>query len=93
MMRTLVVKGLIVFIISFYQAKERYKKLIGIDVRLGLKTNDGALLNHDDIVGNVIMNNEEILADVLGLELPPLNVRYQDECVNNGVGEKFLNLK
>ena len=58
-----------------------------------MKTNDGALLNHDDIVGNVIMNNEEILADVLGLELPPLNVRYQDECVNNGVGEKFLNLK
>ena len=58
-----------------------------------MKTNDGALLNHDDIVGNVIMNNEEILADVLGLELPPLNVRYQDECLNNGVGEKLLILK
>lgn len=57
-----------------------------VSARLSLKTIDGALLDASDIIGNVLMNNEEIIADITGLELDPTIERYKKACDRLVVG-------
>ncbi|XP_057299968.1 tonsoku-like protein [Hydractinia symbiolongicarpus] len=62
------------------EAKKRYHSKCKVSARLSLKTIDGALLDASDIIGNVLMNNEEIVADITGLELEPTIERYKRAC-------------
>ena len=69
------------------EAKQRYKNLCGVTTKLTLKTHDGALLNPADKINVVIMNDEELIGEVIGLDLPPLVERYKSLAAEKSVSK------
>ena len=69
------------------EAKQRYKNLCGVTTKLTLKTHDGALLNPADKINVVIMNDEELIGEVVGLDLPPLVERYKSLAAEKSVSK------
>ena len=63
-----------------FQAVDRYYATENISAKLALKTKDGALLNPDDVIKDVIENNEEVIGEICGLQFPPLLQRYDEHC-------------
>ncbi|KAM9257796.1 tonsoku-like protein [Morus bassanus] len=61
------------------RAAERYYQTCGLLPRLILKK-EGALLAPQDLVGDVLQSNEEVLAEVRCWDLPPLAERYRRAC-------------
>uniref|UniRef100_S4RQ83 Tonsoku-like, DNA repair protein n=1 Tax=Petromyzon marinus TaxID=7757 RepID=S4RQ83_PETMA len=65
------------------QASTRYYSESGLRPRLQLKQ-EGAQLSTEDLITNTLFNNEEVLADVLSWDLPPLSERYRKACDSLG---------
>uniref|UniRef100_A0A4W3GDK1 Uncharacterized protein n=1 Tax=Callorhinchus milii TaxID=7868 RepID=A0A4W3GDK1_CALMI len=68
------------------QASQRYYKECGLRPRLTLKK-EGALLASDDPVLHVLQSNEEVLAEVMSWDLPPLSDRYKRACQSLATGK------
>uniref|UniRef100_UPI00398EA53F tonsoku-like protein n=1 Tax=Pristiophorus japonicus TaxID=55135 RepID=UPI00398EA53F len=68
------------------EAAARYKRECGVRPLLSL-TSDGALLSPHDLVIHVLQDNEEVLAEVLSWDLPPLSDRYKRACHSLAVAE------
>uniref|UniRef100_A0A8B9M7D4 Tonsoku-like protein n=1 Tax=Accipiter nisus TaxID=211598 RepID=A0A8B9M7D4_9AVES len=68
------------------RAAERYYQTCGLLPRLILKK-EGALLAPQDLVGDVLQSNEEVLAEVQCWDLPPLAERYRRACQSLAVGK------
>ena len=58
--------------------------------RLILKTKDGALLNENDVIMNIIVNNEELVGEILELNFPPLKERFELACEDKKISRFFL---
>ncbi|XP_013920909.1 PREDICTED: tonsoku-like protein [Thamnophis sirtalis] len=71
------------------QASQRYYQACGLLPRLTLKK-EGALLDPQDSVLDVLQSNEEVLAEVQSWDLPPLLERYRKACQTLAVGEHPL---
>ncbi|KAA0190713.1 hypothetical protein HAZT_HAZT011227 [Hyalella azteca] len=64
------------------EISSRYYQLAGIKPTLGLQTHDGALLHPSDPITMVLgEEKEELTAIVSAWELPPLHLRYSQDCV------------
>ncbi|XP_074713993.1 tonsoku-like protein isoform X2 [Strix uralensis] len=74
------------------RAAERYYQTCGLSPRLTLKK-EGALLAPQDLVGDVLQSNEEVLAEVQCWDLPPLAERYRKACQSLAVEPHPLLLK
>uniref|UniRef100_A0A8C4UFX7 Tonsoku-like protein n=1 Tax=Falco tinnunculus TaxID=100819 RepID=A0A8C4UFX7_FALTI len=74
------------------RAAERYYQTCGLLPRLTLKK-EGALLAPQDLVGDVLHSNEEVLAEVQCWDLPPLAERYRRACQSLAVEPHQLLLK
>ncbi|CAM9307284.1 unnamed protein product [Bubo scandiacus] len=74
------------------RAAERYYQTCGLSPRLTLKK-EGALLAPQDLVGDVLQSNEEVLAEVRCWDLPPLAERYRKACQSLAVEPHPLLLK
>ncbi|XP_040443918.1 LOW QUALITY PROTEIN: tonsoku-like protein [Falco naumanni] len=74
------------------RAAERYYQTCGLLPRLTLKK-EGALLAPQDLVGDVLQSNEEVLAEVQCWDLPPLAERYRRACQSLAVEPHQLLLK
>ncbi|XP_067148676.1 tonsoku-like protein [Apteryx mantelli] len=74
------------------QAAQRYYQTCGLLPRLTLKK-EGALLAPQDLVGDVLQSNEEVLAEVQSWDLPPLAERYRKACQSLAVEPHPLLLK
>ncbi|XP_062424560.1 tonsoku-like protein [Rhea pennata] len=74
------------------QAAQRYYQTCGLLPRLTLKK-EGALLAPQDLVGDVLQSNEEVLAEVQSWDLPPLAERYRRACQSLAVEPHPLLLK
>ncbi|XP_040399714.1 tonsoku-like protein, partial [Cygnus olor] len=74
------------------QAAERYYQACGLLPRLTL-TKEGALLAPQDLVGDVLQSNEEVLAEVQCWDLPPLAERYRKACRSLALEPQPLLLK
>uniref|UniRef100_A0A4W3H2Y2 Tonsoku-like protein n=1 Tax=Callorhinchus milii TaxID=7868 RepID=A0A4W3H2Y2_CALMI len=74
------------------QASQRYYKECGLRPRLTLKK-EGALLASDDPVLHVLQSNEEVLAEVMSWDLPPLSDRYKRACQSLATAENRLVLR
>ncbi|XP_069636325.1 tonsoku-like protein [Haliaeetus albicilla] len=74
------------------RAAERYYQTCGLLPRLTLKK-EGALLAPQDLVGDVLQSNEEVLAEVRCWDLPPLAERYRRACQSLAVEPHPLLLK
>ncbi|XP_053105913.1 tonsoku-like protein [Hemicordylus capensis] len=74
------------------QAAQRHYQTCGLLPRLTLKK-EGALLAPQDLIGDVLQSNEEVLAEVESWDLPPLAERYRKACRSLAVGEHQLLLK
>ncbi|XP_064364035.1 tonsoku-like protein [Dromaius novaehollandiae] len=74
------------------QAAQRHYQTCGLLPRLTLKK-EGALLAPQDLVGDVLQSNEEVLAEVQSWDLPPLAERYRRACRSLAVGPHPLLLK
>ncbi|XP_064296614.1 tonsoku-like protein [Phalacrocorax carbo] len=74
------------------RAAERYYQTCGLLPRLILKK-EGALLAPQDLVGDVLQSNEEVLAEVQCWDLPPLAERYRRACQSLAVEPHPLLLK
>ncbi|NXE58005.1 TONSL protein, partial [Casuarius casuarius] len=74
------------------QAAQRHYQTCGLLPRLTLKK-EGALLAPQDLVGDVLQSNEEVLAEVQSWDLPPLAERYRKACQSLAVGPHPLLLK
>ncbi|XP_074754375.1 tonsoku-like protein [Athene noctua] len=74
------------------RAAERYYQTCGLLPRLTLKK-EGALLAPQDLVGDVLQSNEEVLAEVGCWDLPPLAERYRRACQSLAVEPHPLLLK
>ncbi|XP_041040487.1 tonsoku-like protein isoform X1 [Carcharodon carcharias] len=61
------------------QATQRYYQTCGLRPKLSLKK-EGALLAPQDPIIHVLQNDEEVLAEVLSWDLPPLTDRYKRAC-------------
>ncbi|XP_078060152.1 tonsoku-like protein isoform X2 [Mustelus asterias] len=61
------------------QAAQRYYQTCGLRPKLSLKK-EGALLAPQDPIVHVLQSNEEVLAEVLSWDLPPLTDRYKRAC-------------
>uniref|UniRef100_F7FJ56 Tonsoku-like protein n=1 Tax=Monodelphis domestica TaxID=13616 RepID=F7FJ56_MONDO len=61
------------------QASQRYYQTCGLLPRLTLKK-EGALLAPEDLITDVLQSNEEVLAEVVSWDLPPLTDRYRKAC-------------
>ncbi|XP_070604519.1 tonsoku-like protein isoform X2 [Erythrolamprus reginae] len=68
------------------QASQRYYQTCGLLPRLTLKK-EGALLDPQDSILDVLQSNEEVLAEVQSWDLPPLLERYRKACQTLAVGE------
>uniref|UniRef100_UPI00358E947D tonsoku-like protein isoform X2 n=1 Tax=Myxine glutinosa TaxID=7769 RepID=UPI00358E947D len=68
------------------QAAERYYRATGLlpDIRL---SQDGAQLAPHDRIADVLLSNEEVLAEVINWDLPPLPQRYSKACQCLAVAE------
>uniref|UniRef100_A0A8C4WWZ9 Tonsoku-like protein n=1 Tax=Eptatretus burgeri TaxID=7764 RepID=A0A8C4WWZ9_EPTBU len=68
------------------QAAERYYRATGLlpDIRLA---QDGAQLAPHDRIADVLQSNEEVLAEVMNWDLPPLPQRYSKACQCLAVAE------
>ncbi|KAM6125778.1 LOW QUALITY PROTEIN: tonsoku-like protein [Pterocles gutturalis] len=73
------------------RAAERYYQTCGLLPRLIQK--EGALLAPQDLVGDVLQSNEEVLAEVQCWDLPPLAERYRRACQSLAVEPHPLLLK
>ncbi|XP_065671588.1 tonsoku-like protein isoform X2 [Hydra vulgaris] len=62
------------------KVESRYRAACGIYARLALKTKDGALLNENDVIMDIIVNNEELVGEILHLDFPPLKERFLLAC-------------
>ncbi|XP_061700223.1 tonsoku-like protein [Syngnathoides biaculeatus] len=71
------------------QAAQRYYQKCGLLPRLSLQK-EGALLSPHDLLLTVLHTNEEVLAEVLSWDLPPLQERYKKACVSLAVEENRL---
>ncbi|KAF2354786.1 Ankyrin repeat-containing domain [Trinorchestia longiramus] len=59
----------------------RYYQLAGIKPTVGLETRDGALLHPGDPITMVLgEDKEELIATVSQWEMPPLHLRYSQDC-------------
>ncbi|XP_060681663.1 tonsoku-like protein isoform X2 [Hemiscyllium ocellatum] len=61
------------------QAAQRHYQTCGLRPRLTLKK-EGALLAPQDPIIHVLQSNEEVLAEVVSWDLPPLSERYRRAC-------------
>ncbi|XP_037097712.1 tonsoku-like protein [Syngnathus acus] len=68
------------------QAAQRYYHKCGLLPRLSLQK-EGALLSPHDLLLTILHTNEEVLAEVLSWDLPPLQERYKKACVSLAVEE------
>ncbi|XP_067825223.1 tonsoku-like protein [Heptranchias perlo] len=71
------------------QATERYYQMCGLRPKLTLKK-EGALLAPQDPIVHVLQSNEEVLAEVLSWDLPPLTDRYKRACDSLALAENRL---
>ncbi|XP_051872421.1 tonsoku-like protein [Pristis pectinata] len=74
------------------QATQRYYQSCGLRPKLTLKK-EGALLDPQDPIIHVLQSNEEVLADVVSWDLPPLADRYRKACQSLGLAEDGLVLR
>ncbi|XP_067872344.1 tonsoku-like protein isoform X2 [Heterodontus francisci] len=68
------------------EAEGRYNQAFGIRPRLSL-TSDGALLSQHDPIIHVLHDNEEVLAEVLSWDLPPISESYKRACHSLALAE------
>ncbi|XP_048477148.1 tonsoku-like protein [Rhincodon typus] len=61
------------------QATQRHYQMCGLRPKLMLKK-EGALLSPQDPIIHVLQSNEEVLAEVVSWDLPPLSERYKRAC-------------
>ncbi|XP_041376407.1 tonsoku-like protein isoform X2 [Gigantopelta aegis] len=62
------------------EAAHRYYCQCGRRPLLTLSTKDDAILSADDVIGMVLSNNEELVAEVDSWDLPALQDRYSQAC-------------
>ncbi|XP_067872323.1 tonsoku-like protein isoform X2 [Heterodontus francisci] len=74
------------------QATQRYYHMCGLLPKLTLKK-EGALLAPQDPIIHVLQSNEEVLAEVLSWDLPPLADRYKRACESLALAENGLVLR
>ncbi|XP_059827541.1 tonsoku-like protein isoform X2 [Hypanus sabinus] len=74
------------------QASQRYYQACGLLPKLTLQK-EGALLDLQDPVIHVLQSNEEVLANVVSWDMPPLADRYKKACQSLGLGEDGLVLQ
>ncbi|XP_041040707.1 tonsoku-like protein [Carcharodon carcharias] len=68
------------------EAEVRYSQECGLRPRLSL-TSDGALLSLHDPIVYLLHDNEEVLAEVLSWDLPPISDRYKRACDSLALAE------
>ncbi|XP_038644646.1 tonsoku-like protein [Scyliorhinus canicula] len=68
------------------EAETRYHQECDLRPRLSL-TSGGALLSPHDPIINLLHDNEEVLAEVLSWDLPPISVRYKRACDSLALAE------
>ncbi|XP_005395946.1 PREDICTED: tonsoku-like protein isoform X2 [Chinchilla lanigera] len=68
------------------QAAQRYYQTFGLLPKLTLQK-EGALLAPQDPIPDVLQSNDEVLAEVISWDLPPLTDRYHRACQSLGQGE------
>ncbi|XP_072110408.1 tonsoku-like protein isoform X1 [Mobula birostris] len=74
------------------QASQRYYQACGLLPKLTLQK-EGALLDLQDPVIHVLQSNEEVLANVVSWDMPPLADRYKKACQSLGLAEDGLVLQ
>lgn len=68
------------------EAARRYYNMTGLNPVLSLQTDDGAVLNGEDVVSLILQDGDKIVGDMVKWDLQPLPERYANLCKQLQVG-------
>ena len=72
------------------EVARRYYNMTGLNPVLSLQTQDGAVLNGDDIVNVILQDGDKVVSKMLKWDLQPLPERYSNLCRQLQTGFSIL---
>ena len=75
------------------EAARRYYNMTGLNPVLSLHTEDGAVLNGDDVVSVILRDGEKIVGQIDKWDLQPLPERYSSACRQMETGASLTEMK
>ena len=72
------------------EAARRYYNMSGLNPVLSLQTQDGAVLNGEDVVSVILQDGDKIVGGIVKWDLQPLPQRYTNACRQTEIGFPFL---